>query len=182
MTSVVLTDTEHPEPGDVDPDEAVGSGATRRPVPDIVRRRLARPAWPSGTFWIAALFVTFIAAALRLIRLSHPHETIFDELYYANEAQDLLGHNVEWNPEDNTPQYVVHPPLGKWMIAVGEHFFGFNSFGWRISATVIGTLSILLVILSAILTRPALAHETDQFTVPPNREFADVGRRRLDTD
>jgi dolichyl-phosphate-mannose-protein mannosyltransferase len=149
MTSVVLTDTEHPEPGDVDPDEPAGSGATRTPVPDIVRRRLGRPAWPSGTFWMAAMFVTTIAAALRLIRLSHPHETIFDELYYANEAHDLLGHGVEWNPDDNTPQYVVHPPLGKWMIAVGEHFFGFNSFGWRISATVIGTLSILLVILIA---------------------------------
>jgi ankyrin repeat protein len=35
--------------------------------------------------------------------------------------------------------------------------------------------SILLVILSASLTRPSLAHETDQFTVPPGREFADVG-------
>jgi hypothetical protein len=35
--------------------------------------------------------------------------------------------------------------------------------------------AFLLVILSAILTRPALAHETDQFTIPPNREFADVG-------
>jgi ankyrin repeat protein len=35
--------------------------------------------------------------------------------------------------------------------------------------------SFLLVILSATLTRPALAHETDQFTIPPGREFADVG-------
>ncbi len=149
MTSVVLTDTEHPEPGDVDPDGPSGSGATRRPVPDIIRRRLARPAWPDATFWIAALFVTAIGGALRLMHLAHPKELIFDELYYANEAQDLLGHGVEWNPDDNTPQYVVHPPLGKWMIAVGEHFWGFNSFGWRISATIIGTLSILLVIVIA---------------------------------
>jgi ankyrin repeat protein len=35
--------------------------------------------------------------------------------------------------------------------------------------------SFLLVILSAILTRPALGHETDQFTIPPGRDFADVG-------
>ncbi len=41
---------------------------------------------------------------------------------------------------------MVHPPLGKWLIAVGERFFGFNSFGWRISAAVVGTLSVLLLI------------------------------------
>lgn len=35
--------------------------------------------------------------------------------------------------------------------------------------------SFLLVILSATLTRPASGHETDQFTIPPGREFADVG-------
>jgi ankyrin repeat protein len=35
--------------------------------------------------------------------------------------------------------------------------------------------SALLVILSATLTRPAFGHETDQFTIPPGREFADVG-------
>jgi dolichyl-phosphate-mannose--protein O-mannosyl transferase len=41
---------------------------------------------------------------------------------------------------------VVHPEVGKWLIAIGEHFFGMNSFGWRISAAVVGTLMVLVMI------------------------------------
>ena len=148
MTSGVLTDTDRAEPAPVPPADAVRLPVPST-VPDVVRRRLSRPEWPRFGFWIAALLIMFASGALRLINLGHPKETIFDEVYYANEAQDLLQHGVEWNPEDNTAQYVVHPPLGKWMIAVGEQLFGFNSFGWRISAAVIGTLSILLVIVVA---------------------------------
>jgi dolichyl-phosphate-mannose-protein mannosyltransferase len=118
-------------------------------IPDIVRRRLGRSPRPGPRFWLAALFVTVVGGALRLFNLGHPPEKMFDEVYYADEAWDLLGHGVEWNPGDNTPQYVVHPPLGKWMIGVGEQAFGYNAFGWRISATVIGTLSILILILVA---------------------------------
>ena len=118
-------------------------------APDIVRRRLGRPPRPDRPFWIAALLTTFVGGALRLVDLAYPAGKIFDEVYYADEAWDLLGRRVEWNPTDNAPQYVVHPPLGKWMISLGEHIFGYNSFGWRISAAVIGTLSILVVILIA---------------------------------
>src|SRR3954451_14294101 len=115
MTSGVLIEVDHVDPPEVDDEQPA-----RRPVvPDVIRRRLARPAAPDSLFWIAAIFVTFIGGALRLINLAHPPEKIFDELYYAEEAHDLLGHGVEWNPDDNTPQYVVHPPLGKWMIGVG---------------------------------------------------------------
>jgi len=41
---------------------------------------------------------------------------------------------------------VVHPMLGKWMIAIGEAIFGFNSFGWRISACVVGSLLVGAVV------------------------------------
>jgi dolichyl-phosphate-mannose--protein O-mannosyl transferase len=118
-------------------------------VPDLMRRRLGRPPRPTPRFWLAALFVTVLGGALRLINLGHPPEKMFDEVYYADEAWDLLGHGVEWEPGNNGPQYVVHPPLGKWMIAAGEQVFGYNALGWRISAAVIGTLSILVVILVA---------------------------------
>ena len=41
---------------------------------------------------------------------------------------------------------VVHPPVGKWVIAVGEQLFGVtSSFGWRFSVALLGTLSILMV-------------------------------------
>jgi dolichyl-phosphate-mannose-protein mannosyltransferase len=152
MTSGVLTDTE-PTGESSEPKEVIDLRAPApvpgRAVPDIVRRRLARPGWPDMYFWIVAMGVTLVGFALRYINLPHPPEKIFDELYYADEAQDLLRKSVEWNWDDNTPQYVVHPPLGKWMIGAGESIFGYNSFGWRISACVIGTLSILLVVLIA---------------------------------
>ena len=41
---------------------------------------------------------------------------------------------------------MVHPPLGKWLIALGEQVFGYNEFGWRFSAAVAGTLSVLMLI------------------------------------
>ena len=41
---------------------------------------------------------------------------------------------------------VVHPPVGKWVIAVGEQLFGqTSSWGWRFSVCLIGTLSILMI-------------------------------------
>ncbi|OYX29602.1 MAG: hypothetical protein B7Y99_12885, partial [Caulobacterales bacterium 32-69-10] len=49
----------------------------------------------------------------------------------------------------DTPAYVVHPQLGKWLIAGGEHLFGMNSFGWRFSAVVFGTILIIATIRMA---------------------------------
>ncbi|MBE1028532.1 glycosyltransferase family 39 protein, partial [Escherichia coli] len=38
------------------------------------------------------------------------------------------------------------PPVGKWLIATGEQLFGFNSFGWRFSSVVFGSLLVLMTI------------------------------------
>src|SRR4051812_45930442 len=107
-------------------------------VATIVRRRLAGPGRFPVAFWWAAALVTGVGLALRLIALERPREGMFDEGYYANEAQALLQRGAEWNREEGTPQYVVHPPLGKWMIALGEQLFGYNAFGWRIMAVLFG--------------------------------------------
>ncbi|WP_433219135.1 dolichyl-phosphate-mannose--protein mannosyltransferase [Dactylosporangium sp. CS-047395] len=115
----------------------------------IARRRLGRPGPYPRQFWLAAGVVTAIALALRLVGLTHPKNIMFDEVYYANEAWDLLQHGVEWEPLGGQPEYVVHPPLGKWMIAAGEWLFGYNSFGWRISAVLVGVAAIVLVMLAA---------------------------------
>src|SRR4051794_1240220 len=65
-------------------------------VPAAVRRRLAPPGPAGRGFWFAALLVTAIGAGLRLIGLGHPRELMFDEVYYANDAWDLLQRGVEW--------------------------------------------------------------------------------------
>jgi dolichyl-phosphate-mannose--protein O-mannosyl transferase len=38
----------------------------------------------------------------------------------------------------------VHPPIGKWCIALGIKIFGDSEFGWRIAAAIAGTLIILI--------------------------------------
>ena len=45
---------------------------------------------------------------------------MFDEVYYTHDAWSLFHYGVELNTTNNGPGYVVHPPLGKWMIALGE--------------------------------------------------------------
>jgi len=128
-------------------------------VPEPVRRRLA-PLVPDrdGWSWVAAGVVTAIAAIVRLVDLGRPGHIVFDETYYAPNAYALLRYGVEWNvpeggaaPVDGAPvlgdgaAYVVHPPLGKWLIGFGEWIFGYDPLGWRIAAAVAGVVSVLLV-------------------------------------
>ena len=40
---------------------------------------------------------------------------------------------------------VVHPDVGKWLIALGEKAFGMDPFGWRIAAAVVGALMVLVM-------------------------------------
>ena len=34
--------------------------------------------------------------------------------------------------------FIVHPPVGKWLIALGEKAFGMDPFGWRVAAAITG--------------------------------------------
>ncbi|SEE94915.1 dolichyl-phosphate-mannose--protein mannosyltransferase [Ruania alba] len=111
--------------------------------------------------WVGALLVTAIAGVLRLVHLERPGRLVFDETYYVKQAYSLLtlGYEGDWNEEPNenfaagdfsdlqdSADYVVHPGVGKWMIAVGMRLLGPETpWGWRISAAVIGTLSVLLL-------------------------------------
>ena len=102
-----------------------------------LRDRLVPP-MPGSAFWgwAGPLLVTIFGAFLRFDRLSLPHAVLFDETYYVPDAYGILKHGVEINHVKNvnallvrgnthfligtTGEYVVHPPLGKIMIAVGE--------------------------------------------------------------
>jgi dolichyl-phosphate-mannose-protein mannosyltransferase len=83
-----------------------------------------------------------------------------EQAYTSNaNTQILAGHTLDqWtHPSLSTPsclpakgvtwcpEYVVHPPIGKWMIALGEAAFGMNPFGWRFVVALCGTLAVLLV-------------------------------------
>jgi dolichyl-phosphate-mannose-protein mannosyltransferase len=126
-----------------------------------LRARLVPP-MPASTFWgwVGPLLVTAFGTFLRFNRLSVPRTVIFDETYYVPDALGILRHGVEQNyvSSRNTlithgnshiftsgGEFVVHPPLGKIFIAVGEWIFGLTPFGWRFATAVIGSLSILLL-------------------------------------
>lgn len=99
--------------------------------------------------WLGPLAVTALAGWLRFARLGEPGGKVFDEVYYARDAWRLLRHGVELNVAGNGPGFVVHPPLGKWMIAFGEWVFGNDAYGWRFSAAVVGTLAVLVLARTA---------------------------------
>ena len=117
--------------------------------------------------WFAPLVVTTLAAVLRLTNLNHPHELAFDETYYVKDAWSLwvLGYEGTWGEGadeqilrgdtgalSDEGSFVVHPPLGKWIIAIGMAVFGpGSSGGWRLSTAVLGTATVLVVYLAALV-------------------------------
>jgi dolichyl-phosphate-mannose-protein mannosyltransferase len=122
--------------------------------------------------WAAPALIAVFGGFLRFWRLGTPHKLIFDETYYVKEGDSFLHYGVELglkaslssdpnkrneaadklfnagnlNIHGTDPEFVVHPPLGKWMIAAGEWLFGStSSWGWRFAAATVGTLAILMV-------------------------------------
>jgi dolichyl-phosphate-mannose--protein O-mannosyl transferase len=79
---------------------------------------------------------------LRVFHLGTPKGLVFDEIYYVDGARDYLKFGVEVTK--GAPEFVVHPPVGKWLIAAGIKLFGNNEFGWRIAVAIAGTLTIYL--------------------------------------
>lgn len=88
------------------------------------------------------------AAAVRLFRLDEPSDLVFDETYYAKDACLYLGNlPSDCDLTQTAEQSYVHPPLGKWLIAAGIRIFGYNAFGWRISAVIFGVGLVLVAYL-----------------------------------
>ncbi|MGH3794645.1 MAG: dolichyl-phosphate-mannose--protein mannosyltransferase [Pseudonocardiaceae bacterium] len=97
--------------------------------------------------WSVTLSVTLVAGLVRLWNLGFPTDRgtpVFDEKYYAPQAWQMIRNG---GLEDNAGyELVVHPPLGKQLIALGEMLLGYDSWGWRLSAALAGTLCVLLIV------------------------------------
>jgi dolichyl-phosphate-mannose-protein mannosyltransferase len=91
---------------------------------------------------IAPLLIALASFVLRLVNLGATKGYIFDEVYYVDGARDLLKYGVEVS--GSSPEFIVHPPVGKWLIGAGMALFGDNEFGWRFATALIGTLLILV--------------------------------------
>ncbi len=127
-----------------------------------------RPAGRAGWLgWVGPLFFTAVGGLLRFWHVGAPHQLIFDETYYVKQGwsmvlfwfemkvdpQLLEAKQVDQHFTANDPfvwgtqgDFVVHPPVGKWLIGWGEMPFGIlNSFGWRFAVALAGTISIFML-------------------------------------
>ncbi len=117
---------------------------TRAPAPPTFR-------WTPQDTWTWAIIAVF-ATLTRFIGLTSATSSgtpVFDEKHYVPQAWDMveswfnpvLG-GIESNPGFGL---VVHPPLAKEIIALGELVFGYSPLGWRVMAALFGTLTVLAV-------------------------------------
>jgi dolichyl-phosphate-mannose--protein O-mannosyl transferase len=124
--------------------------------------RLARRSLVEVTGFVS---VMVIAALTRLWNLGYPSKLVFDETYYVKDALTLSieGHERSWPKGadaafqsgdvfgylDNAA-FVVHPPLGKWLIACGMWLTGTDqATGWRLSTAILGIATVALLMLVA---------------------------------
>lgn len=116
--------------------------------------------------WVVTVSITVFAFVIRLVNLGYPNKLVFDETYYPKDAWTLwkFGYEREWPSAEvanakivagdvdifkDSAAFIVHPPVGKWLIGLGEQMFGMNSFGWRFMPLVFGTLLVFITIRMA---------------------------------
>jgi dolichyl-phosphate-mannose--protein O-mannosyl transferase len=125
--------------------ESASEDPVRRRLPGLPRPRRDRtPALPTDRLLAAVLTAVLGVATLvtRLWDISYPADLVFDEAYYPPEAKEILELGYEYN---RGYTFIVHPPLGKLLIAVGEQLFGYDSLGWRLPSAVAGTIAVVVL-------------------------------------
>jgi dolichyl-phosphate-mannose--protein O-mannosyl transferase len=117
--------------------------AGRRPLPRPRRDPLPRLPADGRLSWLLTAALGVITLVSRLSGLRYPSDKLFDEAYYPPEAHELLRWGFEYN---RGYTFIVHPPLGKWLIAAGELLFGYNSLGWRVPSAIAGTITVVVLV------------------------------------
>lgn len=135
-----------------DPAESVVPvGATPPVEKPACRRGVMLPPMPTDVArgWIVTGVLTLLGGILRFWNLGWRTDKgtpLFDEKYYAVQAAEMIRTG---GVEDNQAfGVIVHPPLGKQLMAIGEMIFGYNPVGWRFASAVAGTICIVLIIRS----------------------------------
>jgi dolichyl-phosphate-mannose--protein O-mannosyl transferase len=166
------------QPFDTDFDGLLASAghAPVRPrrLPDFEKRTVTDRLWDAYATTptrervvraIGPVAVTLLAAGTRLWNLGSPRALVFDETFYVKDAYTLskLGYEGSWpaNPDpgfaagnvntfNSTASFVVHPPLGKWIISLGFDWLGVtNPVSWRIMTAICGILAVVLLMMIA---------------------------------
>jgi dolichyl-phosphate-mannose-protein mannosyltransferase len=93
----------------------------------------AIPPW----FWLGSLGIWGVALGLRFWGLERFNTLVFDEIYFAKFGHNYLTH---------TSFFDAHPPLGKYLIALGIWLKGFNPWGYRWMNALVGSCIPLMVV------------------------------------
>jgi dolichyl-phosphate-mannose-protein mannosyltransferase len=91
--------------------------------------------------------ITALAGALRYQGITTPNDFVFDEFYASDACFYLRGPHAHCLTDAEIS--MVHPPLAKWLMALGVRAFGFTPAGWRVAPLIAGTLSIAVLYLLA---------------------------------
>lgn len=98
------------------------------------------------------LIAAALAAVTRFVGLGAKTDNgtpLFDEKHYVPQAWQILQStdNVLSPGIEDNPGYglVVHPPVAKQVIAIGEWLFGYNAWGWRFMSALAGVAIVLLL-------------------------------------
>lgn len=106
--------------------------------------------------WISTGIIAVLALITRFVGLTAPVSQgtpVFDEKHYVPQAWDMVKSwdnlfigGIETNPGFGL---VVHPPLGKQIIAISEWVFGYTPLGWRLMTALFGVGTVLMTMALA---------------------------------
>ena len=115
---------------------------------------------PFGKFLIKAnrlpeIIIFVFAFLTRFVRLNVPGTYIFDEVYHAFTAEQMLkGNPAAWEWWNTPPKGFAyewtHPPLAKEFMVLAMSIFGDNPFAWRFFSALFGFGVIVLIYFIAL--------------------------------
>ena len=103
-------------------------------------------------FFLPEILIFAFAFFTRFLRLNVPGSYIFDEVYHAFTAEQMLkGNPAAWEWWNTPPRGFAyewtHPPLAKEFMVVAMSIFGDNPFAWRFFSALFGFGVIVLIYL-----------------------------------
>lgn len=97
----------------------------------VLKRFADRLIWLSEHPIFGVMAIALVAFATRFWNLDGTADIIFDEVYYTKFAQNYLH---------GEPLFDAHPPLTKYIIALGIQIFGYAPLGYRFMTALAGSL------------------------------------------
>ena len=91
--------------------------------------------WAYRSVLVLSAVMVLVGLWARVWKLGFPGQRIWDEIYFPVMARKFL---------EGTYQFDLHPPLGKFIIAVGIALFGDTPIGWRVMPLLFGCAMIPL--------------------------------------